>query len=30
MSREQAPAAPADGVRACIHCRPDAELGILG
>ncbi|MGC5001173.1 DUF6233 domain-containing protein [Streptomyces sp. DT203] len=30
ISREQALAALADGVRACIHCRPDTELGILG
>ncbi|WP_406396788.1 DUF6233 domain-containing protein [Streptomyces sp. NBC_01653] len=28
--REQALAALADGIRACIHCRPDAELGVLG
>ncbi|MGW9130604.1 DUF6233 domain-containing protein [Streptomyces sp. NPDC055681] len=28
--REQAPAALADGIRACIHCRPDTELGVLG
>ncbi|WP_234432928.1 DUF6233 domain-containing protein [Streptomyces sp. NRRL S-1824] len=27
MSREQA---LADGIRACIHCRPDTELGVLG
>ncbi|MFF3057022.1 DUF6233 domain-containing protein [Streptomyces sp. NPDC057909] len=27
---EQALAALADGVRACIHCRPDTELGVLG
>ncbi|MFB7311740.1 DUF6233 domain-containing protein [Streptomyces sp. NPDC056192] len=20
----------ADGIRACIHCRPDTELGVLG
>ncbi|MDX2732896.1 DUF6233 domain-containing protein [Streptomyces sp. PA03-2a] len=30
ISREQALAALADGIRACIHCRPDTELGILG
>ncbi|MFD3495765.1 DUF6233 domain-containing protein [Streptomyces sp. NPDC058690] len=27
ISREQA---LADGIRACIHCRPDTELGVLG
>ncbi|WP_406324386.1 DUF6233 domain-containing protein [Streptomyces sp. NBC_01637] len=27
--REQALAALADGIRACIHCRPDTELGVL-
>ncbi|WP_328625875.1 DUF6233 domain-containing protein [Streptomyces sp. NBC_00353] len=27
--REQALAALADGIRACIHCRPDTELGAL-
>ncbi|WP_326817049.1 MULTISPECIES: DUF6233 domain-containing protein [unclassified Streptomyces] len=30
ITREQALAALADGVRACIHCRPDTELGVLG
>ncbi|MFD4226157.1 DUF6233 domain-containing protein [Streptomyces sp. NPDC058545] len=30
ITREQALAALADGIRACIHCRPDAELGVLG
>ncbi|MFF1845242.1 DUF6233 domain-containing protein [Streptomyces sp. NPDC058217] len=30
ISREQALAALADEIRACIHCRPDTELGILG
>ncbi|SFT31420.1 DUF6233 domain-containing protein [Streptomyces sp. ok210] len=30
ISREQALAALADGIRACIHCRPDTELGVLG
>ncbi|MFJ7947372.1 DUF6233 domain-containing protein [Streptomyces sp. NPDC096354] len=29
MTREQAIAALADGIRACIHCRPDTELGVL-
>ncbi|WP_433916939.1 DUF6233 domain-containing protein [Streptomyces sp. NBC_01744] len=29
ISREQALAALADGIRACIHCRPDTELGVL-
>ncbi|WP_406318589.1 DUF6233 domain-containing protein [Streptomyces sp. NBC_00118] len=27
ITREQALAALADGIRACIHCRPDTELG---
>ncbi|WP_371798429.1 DUF6233 domain-containing protein [Streptomyces sp. NBC_01707] len=30
IAREQALAALADGMRACIHCRPDTELGVLG
>ncbi|MFE7793858.1 DUF6233 domain-containing protein [Streptomyces sp. NPDC057460] len=30
LTREQAFAALADGIRACIHCRPDTELGVLG
>ncbi|MET7495112.1 DUF6233 domain-containing protein [Streptomyces sp900116325] len=30
ITREQALAALADGMRACIHCRPDTELGVLG
>ncbi|MGY5035122.1 DUF6233 domain-containing protein [Streptomyces sp. 900116325] len=30
ITREQALAALADGIRACIHCRPDTELGVLG
>ncbi|WP_406428824.1 DUF6233 domain-containing protein [Streptomyces sp. NBC_01589] len=30
ISREQALAALADGIRAFIHCRPDTELGVLG
>ncbi|MFD4232243.1 DUF6233 domain-containing protein [Streptomyces sp. NPDC058545] len=29
ITREQALAALADGIRACIHCRPDIELGVL-
>ncbi|WP_406322155.1 DUF6233 domain-containing protein [Streptomyces sp. NBC_01637] len=29
ITREQALAALADGIRACIHCRPDTELGVL-
>ncbi|MDP5310356.1 DUF6233 domain-containing protein [Streptomyces poriferorum] len=29
ISREQALAALAEGVPACIHCRPDTELGVL-
>ncbi|MET7857813.1 DUF6233 domain-containing protein [Streptomyces sp. NPDC005318] len=29
ITREQAPAALADGIRACIHCRQDTELGVL-
>ncbi|WP_037854027.1 DUF6233 domain-containing protein [Streptomyces sp. NRRL S-1824] len=30
ITREHALAALADGIRACIHCRPDTELGVLG
>ncbi|MET8435370.1 DUF6233 domain-containing protein [Streptomyces sp900116325] len=30
ISREQAVAALDQGIRACIHCRPDTELGVLG
>ncbi|MET7791952.1 DUF6233 domain-containing protein [Streptomyces sp. NPDC005248] len=30
ITREQALAALPDGMRACIHCRPDTELGVLG
>ncbi|MFI5635467.1 DUF6233 domain-containing protein [Streptomyces sp. NPDC051664] len=30
ITREQALAALADGMRAYIHCRPDTELGVLG
>ncbi|MFF3059941.1 DUF6233 domain-containing protein [Streptomyces sp. NPDC057909] len=30
ITREQALAALAGGIRACIHCRPDTELGVLG
>ncbi|MET8434799.1 DUF6233 domain-containing protein [Streptomyces sp900116325] len=30
ITREQALAALADGMRACIHCRRDTELGVLG
>ncbi|MCX5317781.1 DUF6233 domain-containing protein [Streptomyces sp. NBC_00154] len=30
ITREQALVALADGMRACIHCRPDTELGVLG
>ncbi|MFD4946687.1 DUF6233 domain-containing protein [Streptomyces sp. NPDC058239] len=29
ISREQALAALARGIRACAHCRPDTELGVL-
>jgi hypothetical protein len=29
ITREQALAALADGIRAYIHCRPDTELGVL-
>ncbi|MFB7223986.1 DUF6233 domain-containing protein [Streptomyces sp. NPDC056227] len=29
ITREQAMAALADGIRACIHCRPDTELRVL-
>ncbi|MFB7555979.1 DUF6233 domain-containing protein [Streptomyces brevispora] len=29
ISREQALALLADGVRACAHCRPDTDLGVL-
>ncbi|MGW6898754.1 DUF6233 domain-containing protein [Streptomyces sp. NPDC054919] len=28
--RQRVIAALADGIRACIHCRPDTELGVLG
>ncbi|MGQ4338098.1 DUF6233 domain-containing protein [[Kitasatospora] papulosa] len=30
ITREQALEALGEGVRACVHCRPDTELGILG
>lgn len=30
ISREQALTALNEGVRACVHCRPDTELGVLG
>ncbi|MFF1835041.1 DUF6233 domain-containing protein [Streptomyces sp. NPDC058231] len=30
ISREQALAALDEGFRACIHCRPDTEFGVLG
>ncbi|WP_406434354.1 DUF6233 domain-containing protein [Streptomyces sp. NBC_01589] len=30
ITREQALVAFADGMQACIHCRPDTELGVLG
>nr|WTB36191.1 DUF6233 domain-containing protein [Streptomyces sp. NBC_00830] len=30
ISHEQALAALDEGIRACIHCRPDTELGVLG
>lgn len=30
IDRDQARALLADGVRACTHCRPDTELGVLG
>ncbi|WP_457492787.1 DUF6233 domain-containing protein [Streptomyces sp. P5_D11] len=30
ITREQALAALADGIRACIHRRPDTELGVVG
>ncbi|WP_405890690.1 DUF6233 domain-containing protein [Streptomyces sp. NBC_01527] len=30
IGREQALGALADGIRVCIHCRPDIELGVLG
>ncbi|MGC5008927.1 DUF6233 domain-containing protein [Streptomyces sp. DT203] len=30
ITRDQALAALADGMRACIHCRPDTEFGVLG
>lgn len=30
ITREQALAALSEGVRACIHCRPDTALGVLG
>ncbi|MGW3763096.1 DUF6233 domain-containing protein [Streptomyces sp. NPDC005131] len=29
ISREQAVASLDQGIRACIHCRPDTELGVL-
>ncbi|MFE4921594.1 DUF6233 domain-containing protein [Streptomyces sp. NPDC056661] len=29
ITRERALAALADGIQACIHCRPDTELGVL-
>ncbi|MFJ3282436.1 DUF6233 domain-containing protein [Streptomyces halstedii] len=29
ITREQALAALTEGVRACVHCRPDTELGLL-
>ncbi|MFJ7493699.1 DUF6233 domain-containing protein [Streptomyces sp. NPDC097727] len=29
ISREQALAALAEGIRACAHCRSDTELGVL-
>ncbi|MCX5158062.1 DUF6233 domain-containing protein [Streptomyces sp. NBC_00264] len=29
ISREQALAALAEGIRACAHCRPDTDLGVL-
>ncbi|GGT69035.1 DUF6233 domain-containing protein [Streptomyces atratus] len=29
ISREQALAALAEGIRACARCRPDTELGVL-
>ncbi|MGW3738837.1 DUF6233 domain-containing protein [Streptomyces sp. NPDC005148] len=29
ITREQALAAVAVGIRACIHCQPDTELGVL-
>ncbi|MGY3676958.1 thioredoxin reductase [Streptomyces sp. TE33382] len=29
ISREQAQGALAEGVRACTHCRPDTQLGML-
>lgn len=30
IDRDQALALLADGVRACLHCRPDTTLGVLG
>ncbi|MFE6021641.1 DUF6233 domain-containing protein [Streptomyces sp. NPDC056441] len=30
IDRDQARALLADGVRACAHCRPDTDLGVLG
>ncbi|MFI9041417.1 DUF6233 domain-containing protein [Streptomyces sp. NPDC053726] len=30
ITREQALAALAEGIRPCAHCRPDTELGVLG
>ncbi|MGW1407197.1 DUF6233 domain-containing protein [Streptomyces sp. NPDC002403] len=29
ISREQSLAALAEGIRACAHCQPDTELGVL-
>ncbi|MET7956302.1 DUF6233 domain-containing protein [Streptomyces sp. NPDC005317] len=29
ITREQALEALGEGVRACVHCRPDTELGVL-
>ncbi|MCX5144647.1 DUF6233 domain-containing protein [Streptomyces sp. NBC_00338] len=30
IDRDQARALLADGIRACSHCRPDTDLGVLG
>ncbi|MFJ8856227.1 DUF6233 domain-containing protein [Streptomyces sp. NPDC102437] len=30
IDRDQARALLADGIRACVHCRPDTSLGVLG
>ncbi|MFJ7947375.1 DUF6233 domain-containing protein [Streptomyces sp. NPDC096354] len=30
ITREHPLPALVDGIRACIHCRPDTELGVLG